>query len=370
MPKHDKDLLKESLTVNDIENLLYELGAQNIIHNEEKQELITNTICHNDSDGSHKLFYYYDSEPVFRCYTECSCNMDIYELVRKNYALRNIELTFSDTVNWVAERSGKSFGFSFGVDIDDKPKRNEELDWLNRFTRKKIEYPELKTYSDRILNVFEDFHHPSFLEDNITHEAMNEFDIKFNSRTNSIIIPHRGVDGRLLGIRNRNLNEWEVKSGYKYLPSKIQGHTYSFPTYCSLYGLHNNFGNIKKLRKVAIFESEKSVLQCAGYFPENNFSVALSGRNMSQFQVDMLLDLGVEEVILCLDKMYEEVDSRKAEIDIKHILKLGRRLSPYVRVYTVFDTEGLIPYTESPSDMGKDVLIELMKNKQEILNIE
>lgn len=372
MPRHDKDQLKSSLTIEDIKKLLYELGVSDINDNETKQELITNTVCHNESDGSHKLHYYYDSEhPTFHCYTGCSCSMDIFELVRRNYALRNIELSFTDTVNWVAERSGRSFGFGFSVNTEDRSSRNEEMDWLNRFKKKeKVEPPILREYSDRILNVFEDYHHPNFLEDNISREAMSKFNIMFYAKTNSVIIPHYNINGKIIGIRSRNLNQWDIDSGYKYIPTRIQGHTFSFPTYCSLFGLHQNKNVIQRLRKIVIFESEKSVLQCESYWPNSNFSTALSGRNISQLQIEMILELGVEEVIIATDRMFKDPDSRLAEIDTEYILRMGRKFTPYVRTYTIFDTEGLVEYRDSPSDAGKESLIKLMQGKQEILNRE
>ena len=58
----------DNLTPEVIEKLLYTLGAQEVIKKD--SYLISNTICHNVSDGSMKLYYYYDSH-TFVCYTEC-----------------------------------------------------------------------------------------------------------------------------------------------------------------------------------------------------------------------------------------------------------------------------------------------------------
>ena len=84
----------------------------------------------------------------------------------------------------------------------------------------------------------------------------------------------------------------------------------------------------------------------------------------------MLLALDIDEVILCLDKMYTDSKSVQALNYAAKILEMGRRFSKYVRVYTVWDLEGLIDYKESPSDRGREVLEKLMKSKQEILNLE
>ena len=36
---------------------------------------------------------------------------------------------------------------------------------------------------------------------------------------------------------------------------------------------------------------------------------------------------------------------------------------PYFNVYVLWDTKGLLDYKDSPCDKGREVLLELMKNK-------
>lgn len=367
--RHDKDLLKESLDIEDIQKILIQLGATSTQYNESRDELVSNTVCHNVSDGSMKL-YYRSSTHSFFCFTGCSCSMDVYELVRKSYSIRGVELSFADAVNWVAEKTGRSFGFNLNSDISTK--ENSEMVWLERFTKKKVEYPELKTYNDNILNVFDyGFYHENFTGDHISIEAMKKFQIGFHSKSERITIPHRHyVSGKIISIRGRATRQDDIDSGKKYLPLTIQGHLYSHPSYLSLYGLWENKETIKKLKKVIVFESEKSVLQCESFFPDNNFSVALSGRNMSQVQIGIILSMGIEEIIFATDKMFESLDSNLCDNDKQFILKLGRKFSPYVRTYTLFDAEGLIEYKSSPSDAGKEILMRLMATKKEIMNAE
>lgn len=80
----DKDNFKTSLTSNDIIKILKHYDADII---EGKQgELISTTICHNKSGGSHKLYYYPDGYS-FHCYTGCG-SFDIYDLVVKVNSIR------------------------------------------------------------------------------------------------------------------------------------------------------------------------------------------------------------------------------------------------------------------------------------------
>lgn len=364
----DKNQLKKDLTIDEIKTLLTELGAQHFKdETKTKGQLITNTICHNISDGKMKL-YYYPETYTFRCYTDCSKNHDIYEVIIQNHKLKGIEFNLNHAINWILEKIGKSKGyFNKPEGFEHIKKSNPELEWMNKFIRKKPLVPELKVYDESVFKMFSNFHHPAFLEDNITHEAMNKFEIMYYPYKHQIIIPHRKWDtGELIGIKGRCLNHWEIESGYKYIPVKIGDITYSYPTYNNLYGYYQNKEIIKKLKKVIIFESEKSVLQCESYYPNHNFSVALCGSNMSKLQVDMLLKLGINEVILALDKEYEEAVSEKAIKYQEKLLRLGRMFSKYCTVNVLFDTQGLLELKDSPSDKGKEVLEELMRQKQEI----
>lgn len=369
----DADELKESLSIDDIKVLLTELGAQGSNYNSTKGELVTNTICHNHSGGSHKLIYYEESH-TFHCYTECSCNMSVFSLVMKVFKLRGSDINFPGAIDYVATKTGKSKNiFGQGFLIPNEPKKNEDLEWLNRMTKKKkIELPEPQFHDDSILKVFSNRHHESFYNDGISHEVLDAYEIKFYDKENAVIVPHRHFkNGKIIGIKMRNLDAWKIENGYKYLPATVQQVQYNHPSYSNLFGLWQNRENIKRMKKVAIFESEKSVMQVATMFShENNFTVALSGKNISQNQIDMLLDLDIDEVILCMDKMYKDPKSDEAIRYATKILEMGRRFSKYVRVYTVWDLNGLIEYKESPSDRGKEVLMQLMKEKQEILNRE
>ena len=51
---------------------------------------------------------------------------------------------------------------------------------------------------------------------------MDKFDIRYSISQNRIIIPHRDVHGRLVGVRCRVLNEWEVENLGKYMPVQIE----------------------------------------------------------------------------------------------------------------------------------------------------
>ena len=78
MFKYNKDKIKQELDINQIFDLIDEVGGEPIHHN---TYLTCRTICHNGN--SHKL-YYYDNTKLFKCYTDCEeDSFDIFELVLK-----------------------------------------------------------------------------------------------------------------------------------------------------------------------------------------------------------------------------------------------------------------------------------------------
>lgn len=365
---YDANELIESLSIYDIQNVLAKLGAE-VEFNEndiDKGQLITNTICHNQTGGSHKL-YYIEDRKRFHCFTGCE-SMSVYDLIIKRFALNGIALSFPESIQWLAENTGRAFG---GSVASPSIKQNEELRWMNKFKRKKEPTLELQTYSDYILELFSSHgSHRAFTDDNIDSVAMDRFNIRYDWTNNAIIIPHRyHKNGKIVGLTSRNLNESQVQAGYKYIPTQIQGKHYSFPKHLNFYGLWENLENIKHLKKVAIFESEKSVLQCETYFgEENNFAVALGGKYLSSEHMKILIGLGIEEVVLNFDKDFHSHHDEDAKEVIEHIVEIGRKLSPYMRVFTTFDKYGLLDYKDSPSDKGKEILIKLFDEKEEILN--
>jgi hypothetical protein len=103
-----------------------------------------------------------------------------------------------------------------------------------------------------------------------------------------------------------------------------------------------------------LVESEKSVLQCDTMFGEDNFTVALCGNNFSNFQRDLILDLEVNEVIIALDKQFNDPVNEEARKWAKHIReRLINKLAPYFVVTVLWDSFNLLPYKASPSDIGK-----------------
>ena len=73
---------------------------------------------------------------------------------------------------------------------------------------------------------------------------------------NIIKIDHYDKDNNLIGIRERTLIKENEVYG-KYRPAYINKQMYNHPLGFALYNLNNSKDNIKKMKKVIIFERRK-----------------------------------------------------------------------------------------------------------------
>lgn len=355
----DKEKIKESLTKDDIQKILLDLGSEYPKKDKEGNFIFT-TVCHNSHGGSHKLYYYEESKQ-FHCYSECNENMDIYHLVE-----RVKKCTFPQAVRYVANLSGKHYSATTVISNN----KIDDWEWLNKFTKKNDKEIKLHIYNDCVLDLFLKLPHEEWLDEGITSETMDKFEIGFYITQNKITIPQRSIDNKLIGIRGRALNQEDIEAGKKYMPLTIEGNTYSSMSFYSLYGLNHTKNAIKRTKKAIIFEDEKSVLKCEDYFGVNNFAVATYGSNLSNCQVKMLLSLGIEEVFIARDKEYKDAHTEEAYRYSTKLLNQAKKFVPYVRTYILYDEWNLLNYKDSPADQGKQTLIELMKRKFEISTLE
>lgn len=362
----DKDYLLEHITEEQILGILERFGAVPFGAIKDNEMWFV-TICH--CGDSHKLCYYRDSKS-FNCYTNCG-RMSLFSLIMK---VKNC--TFPESVTFIANEIGISNRYGFNTRY---VSGNQELMKIDRYIqirkhiKKEIEHlPKVET---TILNYFEeDVFYSGWIQEGISIETMKCFGICWYEVQKHIIIPHANIYSELVGIRRRSLQEKDLKN--KYMPETIQGITYTHSLNMNLYGLDKHLPGIKKTKKVLIVESEKSVMLAHEFYGENAFVVATCGFNISNWQRDLLLSLGVEEVMIGYDKDHnpQEFDDydrdseefKKYERFVNRIYSLAHKFTSYCRTYVLWDNLGLLDKKMSPFDRGQEVLETLMKNKIEI----
>ena len=118
------------------------------------------------------------------------------------------------------------------------------------------------------------------------------------------------------------------------------------------------------MKKAIIFEGEKSPMLYASYFgEENDISVACCGSSLIQYQVKLLLDLGVEEIIIGFDKQFQEFNDDEHKKLVKNLRNIHKKYGAYVHISYMFDKWDLLGYKDSPIDKGKETFLELFKRR-------
>jgi len=347
--------LKAKLTEEDNRKLLVEMGAT--FYYEDNDIWITDTICHHGTKP--KLYYYKDSKS-FHCYTECG-QMDIIGVVMGYKGYEQEE--FQKAINWICIKLNiDNCKYGFG-------KQEQISDWefirkYKKNSKKETKEKALVPYDKKILNIFQKIYLEEWINEGISIKTMEKYNILYSTWQQKIIIPHYDINNQLVGVRCRSLIQDDIDLYGKYNPFKIGNKFYNHSLGLNLYGLNHNIEAIQKKRKIMLVEAEKSVLQTDTMFGENNFTVALCGSNLTDYQKGIILMLGVREVIVALDKQYESLDSEECKKWAKHTKnKIIDKLSPFVIVSVLWDTNNLLEYKDSPTDKGEEVLLELMDKK-------
>lgn len=346
--------IKNNLSLDQVEQLLVALDAEPV---RKDGIIISRTICH--CGNSHKL-YYYDNTKLFRCFTECDDYFDIFQLVIKVNSIQQ-EYDLPSALRYIKDFFGIYTDFS-------KNSQNKDLlpDWqvLNKYinstaqenNKRKVE---MKIYDGTFLK---NLPHPRILpweKEGIKKEVIKHHNICYNSSSQGIVIPHYDINDNLVGIRERTLIKENEQYG-KYRPMYLGKKMYNHPLGFNLYNINNSKNNIKKFKKAIVFEGEKSPLLYASYFgQENDITVACCGNNLSSYQFELLMSLGIEELVIAFDKQFQEIGDDEWKGWTKKLTDINKKYSKYVNITYMFDKWGLLGYKDAPIDRGKEKFMTL-----------
>lgn len=367
--------IKQELTIENIADLLKYLGATPAIVNE--NVLTCETICHNDlsSLGRHKLYYYHNTK-LFRCYTECADTFDIFELyIRTQKVQHNKDISVGEAVYFIRDYFHISGYISLHTDIA-AAITSEELELLEYYnhldSRNNVinDYP-FNIYDNSVIENLPFLPSLDWLKEGITIETMRRYDIKYYGAEHKIVIPHYDYHGDLIGIRGRALAIEDCDNYGKYMPLKIHKQLYAHPLSYNLYGLDKTLPNIRRARRIIIFESEKSVMLYDSLFgAENNISVATCGHSISLYQIDLIKSLcEVNEVIIAYDKQFKKLGDEEFQKDVKLLTSLAKKINKYCVTTLMFDKFNKLEYKDAPIDKGKEIFQFLFEHRivQEVL---
>lgn len=340
----DKDLLKQSLTPEHIIDLMRALGATEF---DDRGDYIRfPTICHNHDEADAGLnLSYYKASQQFYCFSNCGA-MDIYQVILNRWETIDYQdrRDFPHAVYWVMNTSK--------VDIEVSP-----ITFQSPIKKSDLRSPTsevaLEEKNDSVLSLYERYLPIEWEKDGINEDAMDKFGILYSRQDNSVIIPHKDVHGRLVGIRRRALNDEDAKLYGKYKPIYVENQSYAHPLNHNLYGFHENLEAIKRAGRVYISEGEKGVLQAETLYGDNNIVVAVCGSRINRWQVHLLMKYAQpREIVIAFDKGldYEQVES------------MIRKYNAYTKMSYIRDPGNWLRDKESPFDRP-DVLEELIDRR-------
>lgn len=362
--KYDKDKIKESLTISQVFDFCAELGGEPRMENG-GNVFVMRTICHNPlGEGSHKL-YYYDNSHLFCCYTSCG-SFDIFQLYVNVQKIAGYNIDLPQAVRHIAAY------FNFAPE-EEKFFEDEQniVDWKLLENYNKIKGVEVKKkkaeltfYDDKILNNYPFVRYKNWENEGISAEVMRQHGIRFDPAAEAMLIPHYDIDNHLIGVRSRTIVKEDEIYG-KYRPSVLNGKMYNHPLGFNLYNLNWSKENIKAAKIAIVFEGEKSCLKYASYFgAENDISVAVCGSSFIQYQVDLLLSLGVTEIAIAFDKQWKEKGDEEFRKWVDKLTDINKKYSSKVMITFVFDKEGTnLGYKDSPIDQGAEIFLKLFKER-------
>lgn len=347
----DIQSLKSQLTEDRIIELMDALGAP--LMKADSNNLVFPSICHQSDPLAHsaKLWLYLDSMQ-YKCWS-CGFSGDAISLVQHVK-----HLDFNQAITYICSTLNLQVG---------QIEQNEQLDnWseLRRFLPDaEPETCKLATYDPTVLSLFDHLYPQDWLDYGITKDILDKFGVGWYARQACISIPVV-FNGQLVGVRGRYTRERDVVKG-KYRPiCTLDGQVLKLATSEVLYGYDQNKGAIEKSRQVVLFESEKSVLKAPSFNVHN--SLAVFGSNISKRHIQLLLELGVNEVVLAFDNDYKQVGDDEFKFFVVKTKKLVAKLRSYFNVSIVYNNQGYDMYKCNMMDISYEQAMKLWESKVKI----
>ena len=347
----DIQSLKSQLTEDRIIELMDALGAP--LMKADSNNLVFPSICHQSDPLAHsaKLWLYLDSMQ-YKCWS-CGFSGDTISLVQHVK-----HLDFNQAITYICSTLHLQVG---------QVEQNEQLDnWaeLRRFLPNAEPEPcKLATYDPAVLSLFDHLYPQDWLDYGITKDTLDKFGVGWYARQACISIPVV-FNGQLVGVRGRYTRERDVVKG-KYRPiCTLDGQVLKLATSEVLYGYDQNKGAIEKSRQVVLFESEKSVLKAPSFNVHN--SLAVFGSNISKRHIQLLLELGVNEVVLAFDNDYKQVGDDEFKFFVVKTKKLVAKLRSYFNVSIVYNNQGYDMYKCNMMDIPYEQAMKLWESRVKI----
>ncbi|MCM3273045.1 DNA primase [Paenibacillus elgii] len=240
--------------------------------------------------------------------------------------------------NWICSKLGYSCDKSDPIEEQVDEPDEYEL-WRREQKRKAAIRNGMKNHvlPSTVLSEYVQYPWKGWIEEGISYETQILFGIGFDIKSSRVTIPLHNRTGELVGVKGRYIGTEENEPKYLFL--------YKCNKSVELFNYHRSIEHIKKRKECIVFESEKSCMKSTFYgFPN---CVAIGGDSISQFQAEMLNEMGVR-IILTFDK----------DKPLEFALGQARNLDPNM-VSIMLDTDDILNEKYSSVDQGIEVFYKL-----------
>lgn len=233
---------------------------------------------------------------------------------------------------------------------DRKEKMTIYHTWLQKLRkqRDKRDYNLKNTpYPKEILNEFGTIPYKNWYEEGLSLQTQKHFGVGIDVKSERVTFPIFSCKGELIGVKGRYCGkDKKIEDSYKYL--------YLYPCNKSLefFNFHRALPHIKEKKEVVVVEGGKTTMFLHQWGYKN--AISIEGDSLSDYQVQILKELGLEIVFVFAWDKDKDVEFVKQETS-----KLKGRLK-----YAIYDKENLLPDKSSPTDRGKETWEKLYKDNK------
>ena len=208
---------------------------------------------------------------------------------------------------------------------------------------------DIKYLDEDVLDDFFSGIHIDLFREGIIKKTIDKFHLGYSHRWKRTIFPHYyWLTGKLIGYNARtSVDNYELFDISKYYI------TPGMQKERNLYGLYQNMAEIEKQHIIVIGESEKSVLKRDSR--GDSTWVALSGKNISEEQVRVVLGLNVSEIVIALDQ----------DVPIEEIWSICEKFYLKRKVSYIWDKYDLLGSKDSVADASNKIYNFLFKYRIE-----
>lgn len=191
-----------------------------------------------------------------------------------------------------------------------------------------------------------------WIREGIAPAVLQEHKVGYDKVSNTIAFPIYDMDGKLISLKHRTLDE-------NYKKNKKPKYIYSIPIgqLDFFYWYHKNKNSIEQQQEIILVEGEKSVMKLESWGITN--AVATMTSNVSPHQIRLLKEMNVKNVVIAFDND-KKLDKIK---DTFHALK------SYKNVYFLHDFSGkeaILDEKDAPCDKGRKNWLKFYEMRERI----